>query len=177
MYSEEFQDDCHGDHPWYQSETILAYLKLHVIQRPPTKFQFNGLINCLWRISRWLPSLVSKWNDFSNSESQWCFVWYDSIHPSQQFLSYVGKGLTRLNQYLARINVSFSRIQCSDACEAPTRNPSVSSQALYHWATELPNLHDALITATKLQFNPTYGKWDVIWRIYRWLTCLLTKQF
>ena len=28
--------------------------------------------------------------------------------------------------------------QRSDADEARTRNPSVSSQALYHWATALP---------------------------------------
>ena len=30
--------------------------------------------------------------------------------------------------------------QRSDAGEARTRGPSVSSQALYHWATALPNL-------------------------------------
>ena len=29
--------------------------------------------------------------------------------------------------------------QRSDACEAQTMGPSVSSQALYHWATVLPN--------------------------------------
>ena len=29
--------------------------------------------------------------------------------------------------------------QRSDAGEARTRGPSVSSQALYHWATVLPN--------------------------------------
>ena len=29
--------------------------------------------------------------------------------------------------------------QCSDADEARTRGPSVSSQALYHWATTLPD--------------------------------------
>ena len=31
--------------------------------------------------------------------------------------------------------------QRSDAGEARTRGPSVSSQALYHWATALPILH------------------------------------
>ena len=31
--------------------------------------------------------------------------------------------------------------QCSDAGEARTCGPSVSSQALYHWATALPFLH------------------------------------
>ena len=34
--------------------------------------------------------------------------------------------------------MSCSRKQHSDACEAPTHGPSVSSQALYHWATALP---------------------------------------
>ena len=29
--------------------------------------------------------------------------------------------------------------QRSDVCEAQTRGPLVSSQALYHWATALPN--------------------------------------
>ena len=43
-----------------------------------------------------------------------------------------------LNQYLARINVSWSMTQCSYAGEARTRGPSVSSQAYYHWATAPP---------------------------------------
>ena len=66
------------------------------------------------------------------------FVWFDYLHPSQQFFSYVGTGLPWLNQYLARINVSCSKTQSSDAGEAQTHNPSVSSKALYHWATALP---------------------------------------
>ena len=33
-----------------------------------------------------------------------------------------------------------SRTQRSDAGEARTRGPSVSSQALYHWATVLPKI-------------------------------------
>ena len=38
--------------------------------------------------------------------------------------------------------------QRSDACEARTRGPSVSSQALYHWATAL------LVVSVK--FYPDY---------------------
>ena len=53
----------------------------------------------------------------------------------QQAFSYVGAGLPGMNQYLARINVS--RTQHSDDSEAPTRDPSFLSQALYHWATAL----------------------------------------
>ena len=66
------------------------------------------------------------------------FVWFDSLRPSQQSLSYIGTGLPGLNQYWARINVSCSRTQHSDAGVAWTRGPSISSQALYHWATALP---------------------------------------
>ena len=47
-------------------------------------------------------------------------------------------GLPELNQYLARINVSCSRTQHSDAGDARTHGPSVKSQALYHWATAFP---------------------------------------
>ena len=44
------------------------------------------------------------------------------------YLSYVGTGFAGLNQYLARINISCSRTQHSEAGEART----VSSQVLYH---------------------------------------------
>ena len=62
------------------------------------------------------------------------FVLFDSLGPSQQFFSYIVTGLPGLNQYLARINVSCSRTQRSEASEAQTCNPSpsVSSQTLYH---------------------------------------------
>ena len=65
------------------------------------------------------------------------FIWFDFLRPIQQSFSYIGTDLPWLNQYEARINVSFSRTQCSDACEARTSGPSVLSQALYHWATVL----------------------------------------
>ena len=60
------------------------------------------------------------------------FILFDFIHPSQQIFSYVGMCLPGLNLYLAGINVSCSRTQCSTVGEAQTRNPSTSSQALYH---------------------------------------------
>ena len=40
--------------------------------------------------------------------------------------------------------------QRSDAGEARTRGPSVSSQALYHWAT--------VLHMTKMATKPIYGK-------------------
>ena len=48
------------------------------------------------------------------------FVWFDSLRP---------------------IN-NLSVIQCSDAGEARTCGPLVSSQALYYWATTPPQQHD-----------------------------------
>ena len=32
-------------------------------------------------------------------QSRMVFVWFDSLRPSQQFYSYVGKGLPVLNRY------------------------------------------------------------------------------
>ena len=43
--------------------------------------------------------------------------------------------------------------QRSDAGEARTRRTSVSSQALYHWATALPILRSMLFDNNKNNFN------------------------
>ena len=63
-------------------------------------------------------------------------IWFFTSH--QQSFSYVGTGLPGLNQYYARINVSCSRTTTQWCRWGTTRDPSVSSQALYHWATALP---------------------------------------
>ena len=68
-------------------------------------------------------------------------VWFDSLRSSQQFFCYVRTGLPWLNQYQARINVSCSMTQRSDAGEAQTLNPSISREALYHWATALQHFY------------------------------------
>ena len=49
------------------------------------------------------------------------FVLFDSLRPSLQPLKCVGTGLTGLNQYYARINVSSLRTLRSDAGEARIR--------------------------------------------------------
>ena len=64
------------------------------------------------------------------------FVWFDSLRPSQQFFSYVGKvflGWTSTKRGLMCLAQFFKL----NASEAQTRNTSVLSQALYHWATGL----------------------------------------
>ena len=50
--------------------------------------------------------------------------------PSPQFFQLCRDGSSWVEP--ARINTSYSKIQHSDAGEARTRGPSVSSQALYH---------------------------------------------
>ena len=66
-------------------------------------------------------------------DNQFCLFDLILYVPSTLFQLYRG-GFPTLNKYLqvVRINVSCSRMQCSDAGEARTRGPSVSSQALYH---------------------------------------------
>ena len=59
------------------------------------------------------------------------FVRFDFLRPSQQFFSHVVI-------CLPGINVSCSLTQRSAVGEARTRNPSISSQELYKWATALP---------------------------------------
>ena len=70
----------------------------------------------------------------------------------QQSFSFVGTGLPGLNQYYARINVSCSRTQHSNAGEARTYGPSVWSQALYHCATALLILHGS-VTVGRMDIN------------------------
>ena len=75
------------------------------------------------------------------------FVLFDSLRPINNLLVKHGRvflGWTSLAQGQQR----------SDAAEARTRGPSVSSQALYHWATALhttgsiyyPNLTGTILT-------------------------------
>ena len=48
---------------------------------------------------------------------------------------------------------------CSDAGEAQTQGPSVSSQALYHWATALPKkTNDNSKTCVKLPLKSRQNK-------------------
>ena len=63
--------------------------------------------------------------------------------------------------------------QRSDAGEAQTRGPSVSSQALYHWATALPDML-RVKTIADIKLLPTFYKAkarvDIWWEFERWLS-------
>ena len=54
------------------------------------------------------------------------FVCFDSLRPSQQFLSHVGTGLPELDQYLAEDKLSYSRTQRRASGVALTRNHLIS---------------------------------------------------
>ena len=49
-------------------------------------------------------------------------------------------GSSWVEPVLSKINVSCSRTQRSDACEARTGNTTALSEALFNWATALPNV-------------------------------------
>ena len=66
------------------------------------------------------------------------FVWFDSLRPInnlsvKQGRVFLGWSSTKLGEMCLAQGP-----QRSETCEARTRGPSVSSQALYHWATVLP---------------------------------------
>ena len=124
MLLEEFQD---GRHLGYRNGTILAILNLYVAPMPPIKFWLNLTFSLggdvVWRISRWPPwqltSLISEWNDFSNSESLhrsnashqvcpiWLMVWEMSLEECQDGLH--GVHLRYLNiMILAILNLCHS---------------------------------------------------------------------
>ena len=65
--------------------------------------------------------------------------------------------------------------QRSDAGEAQTRGPSVSSQALYHWATMLPHPLSWEIT-----YEPVHVMSNSVtfWHVYTWMRlCRLLLSF
>ena len=73
-----------------------------------------------------------------HDKCQSLFVWFDSLRPInnlsvKQGRVFLGWTSTKLGQMCLAQGP-----QRSDACEARTCGPSVSSQALYHWATVLP---------------------------------------
>ena len=71
-----------------------------------------------------------------------CFAWFDSLCPINNIS--VLKGQVSLGWTSTKLGLMFllkDKTQWrSDAGEARTRGPSVASQALYHWATALPQL-------------------------------------
>ena len=68
------------------------------------------------------------------------FVWLDSLHPINNLSVKQGQVFLGWTSTKLRKMCLAQRPQRSDAGEARTHGPSVSSQALYHWATVLPML-------------------------------------
>ena len=82
--------------------------------------------------------------------SLWCLLWV--CHFPIGILGQVWYLIVSFPD-LCTITYFCSRTPLSDAGEAQTRGPSVSSQALYHWATALPFSRD-IINLNKTVFKP-----------------------
>ena len=68
MLFEKFQDGCHCGHLGYQNGMISAILTLYVTPMRLIKFGLNQTYSMGGDVV-WPPSLISLWNDFSNSKS------------------------------------------------------------------------------------------------------------
>ena len=99
----DFQDGCHGGHLGFLIGMILAIFDLQVTLMLPSKFGVNWPFGsgekAKNRFSRWQPSWISDWHDFS-------YFWSTS-HPdaSYQVSSQLAQGCRRsrlLKQLLTR---------------------------------------------------------------------------
>ena len=79
-FKTDFQNGCHSCNLRFPITTIWAISDLQVTLMLPTKFRVNWPFNSEEgknRFSRWPPSWISKWNDFSYFyiyKSSWCFL-------------------------------------------------------------------------------------------------------
>ena len=109
------------------------------------------VIDIICEESLFFADSTRKLVDFHNNILMLIAVEFDSKRPSQQFSSYVRMDLPGLNHYQARIYVSCSRKQHSNADETRTRGPSVSSKA------HIPLSHcvSAVLMQLKVTLSPT----------------------
>ena len=82
------------------------------------------------------------------------YVYFDSIHPSQQSLVMWGRVFLVWTSTKQRIRcLAQGNNAVSAAGEARTHNPSISSQALYHWVTALLIFSRSLVKSVYKKFN------------------------
>ena len=74
------------------------------------------------------------------SSTHYDFVWFDSLRRINN-LSIIN-GQVFLGWTSTKLGLMFLLKDTSDAGEARTWGPTVSSQALYHWATALPTHYE-----------------------------------
>ena len=101
----------------------------------------SGQTECRsWSGSNLFSKVISRWQNLPPARkglntNTVCLIWFFTSH--QQALSFVGTGLPGLTSTKLGLMLD-TRTQHSDAGEAWTCGPTVSSQALYHWGTALP---------------------------------------
>ena len=113
-----------------------------------------------------------------------CFVWFDFLRPINNLSVKQGRvflGWTSTKQGKMCLAQGPKR---SHVGEAWTRGPSVSSQALYHWATALPYQFvlkiltwNKILTEwqiTQIQYSPTFSKQGIKMTRHLWHELLLS---
>ena len=80
-FKTDFQDGCHGSNLGFPIATIWAIFYVQVTPMLPTKFRVNWPFSSEEegknRFSRWPPSWIFDWNNFSYFyiyKSSWCFL-------------------------------------------------------------------------------------------------------
>ena len=103
-------------------------------------YKYDFLQECLFNVCLTVSRAVAmEWAPVELlKEFLYLFIWFYSLRPInnlsfKQRRVFLGWTSTKLGEMCLAQGQ-----QRSDACEARTRGPSASSQALYHWGTALP---------------------------------------
>ena len=131
-------------------------------------------LSYLWPLQRYLGAKVKQnvaqypLHHVTYAPVNFCFVWFYPLHPIntlsvKQGRVFLGWTSTKLGWMCLAQGP-----QRRDAGEARTRSHSVSSQALYHWATALPPVNFEVATCTsnclgEYAFTRNYILWPWPW--------------
>ena len=130
IYKSQFISLLNHDFPW---SSILSFRLQNFGWNPKYTYKHH------WNQNSWIRVRAAYFFPLKrpNVKGLTFIVWFDSLHTSQQFFSYVRV----LLDWISTKQGSSSRTQPSAASVAQTWNPSILRQALYHWATALPGAH------------------------------------
>ena len=114
---------------------LRTFLPLQTVM---SQMKFSIMLHFIWDFT------VCKSTPFGASQVQrvkvliCCFVWFDSLRPINSLSVKQGRVFLGWTSTKLGLMCLAQGPQRSDASEARTRGLSVSSQALFHWATVLP---------------------------------------
>ena len=105
------------------------------------------------------------------------FVWFDSLHPTNNLSVKQGRVFLGWTSTKLGLMCLAQGPQRSDPSEAQTCGPSVSSQALYHWATALPPMYEGIFSniAHQIQIHQKENKIQALGEPVTNLACKLRR--